>query len=418
MRNLHNLLTLRFYDEPDASTGGPPAEPASDGGNEPLKQAPAVHVEPARLRTKPTSAKDFLSKSKLVKTEGVTADGTNVVIPGQEPTAPAQPAQEPPKTGEGATNEPAEIIVSGPGETPQQPISEPDPSNAQEPTGDGVNVPGMVKVGDEQLSVERINAGQEALTTKEQDDENRKTWQGNLTKKSQIVSGMTDQQVQEVLPYATAQRKLPEDIKAELAKIENFPETFKVTDSDGYEVEYKTADLPTEYLDQIANAVLMKKWPEFSEIQQERDRLKADNEKITSSVTKEQYSRGEVMSIDLMKAHPDTAVTLRKGEQLKTVLNNIMNSGGTHPEYENAARLTTLLSAVTQGLMPDLETAHSIMIGGNAQQANAASQVLNNQKNAVNTEKPVGSVPKVDPGREFLNKRRNVKGQKIMKLGR
>jgi hypothetical protein len=415
-----NLNFPFFYEEPDGSTGG--AEPTG----EPMKPATPAHAEPTRLRTKPTSAKDFLSKSKLVKTEGVTADGTNVVIPGQEPPAPAAPAAQPPATpqepqpkpGEGATNEPGEVIVAGPGATPQQPISEPDPNNANVPTGDGVTVPGMVKIGDQQYTVEQVNAGIEALTKAEESEEQRKTWQGNLTKKSQIVSGLTDQQVQEILPYAASQRKLPENLKDELVKMEKFPETFTITDSQGYENEYRTEDLPDGFLNDVANAVLAQKWPEYAEIIQERDRLKADNEKITTSVTQEQYSRGEEMSIEFMKGHPDAAITLRKGDVLKNVLGEIMRSGDTHPEYENAVRYATLLKAVHDGFMPDLNTAYDIMASGNKLKANAAAQVLNNQGNANMPETPDGQVPKKDPGREFLNKKRNVKGQKIMKLGR
>ena len=403
---------MRFYEEPDGSTGGGDG----DGGNAPMKPTPTVHVETTRLRTKPMDVKDFLSKSKLVKTEGVTADGTNVVIPGQEPQ-PA-PAQGTPKDGEGKTNEPPEILIAGPGTTPQQPTSKPDPSNANEPIGDGVTTPGMVKVGEEEITVEQVQAGQEALTAREESEEQRKTWQGNLTKKSQIVSALTDQQVQEVLPYAASQRKLPENIKEELAKIKEFPETFKVTDSDGYETEYKTKDLPEEFLNQIANAVLMKKWPEYEDSVLERDRLKADNEKITSSVTQEQYGRGVEMSISFMKAHPETAITLRKGDDMKSILAGIVKSGDTHPEYKNALRYGTLLKAVSDGFMPDLETAYTIMMSGNKQKADAAAQVVANQGNANMPVTPGGQVPNADSGREFLNKRRNVKGLKIMKLGR
>jgi hypothetical protein len=408
MFNLNLLRTTggRFFEEADAGSGG-----GGDQTGEPMKSTGDTHVEPTRLRTKPTNVKDFLGKSKLVKTEGQTADGTNVVVPGGQ----AQPAASP-KSGEGEKNEPEDVLVAGPGHTPQQPKSGQVQGTTNEPLGEGTPSD-KVKIGETEYSVEQVQAGIQALQTREKDDENRKTWQGNLTKKSQIVAAMTDQQVQEILPYATGQRKLPENIKDELRKMEDVSKTFTVTDKDGYETEVSLDDIPQEALDGLANSLLMKKWPEFADIVAERDRLKADNEKISSSVSQEQYGRGVEMSVNLMKEHPDVAITLHKGDDLKHVLGEIMRSGEAHPEYENAVRFGILLKAVNDGFMPDLDTAYTIMVSGNKPKADAAAQVLKNQGQNP-PEIPNGQRQPLDDGRAFLERKRNVKSQKIVKLGR
>lgn len=411
-----NFLTFlnatggRFFEEPDAGGGG------GDQTGEPMKSTGDSHAEPQRLRTKPTNVKDFLSKSKLVKTEGQTADGTDVTVVPDDKTG---QQQSPPKSGEGAKDEPGEPLIAGPGHT-QQPKSGQAQGTPDKPVaGEGGTETGKIKIGEVEYTPEQIQAGQEALQTKEKDDENRKSWQGNLTKKSQIVAAMTDQQISEILPYVTGQRKLPENIKEELAKMDDVPKTFTLTDKDGYETEISLDDIPQESLDGLANALLKSKWPEYADVIAERDRLKADNDKMVTSVSKEQYGRGVEMSIDIMKKYPDDlAITLHKGDDLKSVLGNIIRAGEDHPEYLNAVRFGTLLKAVNDGFMPDLDTAYSIMMSGNKQKADAAAQVLKNQETTPKTETPSGHRENLDEGRAFLEKKRNVKSQKIMKLGR
>ena len=410
MFNFLNLIATggRFFDEADSGSGG-----GDQTGGE-MKTAGDTHKEPTeRLRTKPTSAKEFLSKSKLVKTEGQTADGRTVTV------RPEEGQETAPKADEGAKKYESEkkVLVSGLS-AKQQPKSEPGQGSAEGPEGEGTTTTDKVKIGEVEYTVEQIEAGQKALQSRKKDEESCKTWQANLTKKSQIASNLTDQQIQEILPFTTAQRKLPDDIKAEMAKLEDVPKSFTVTDDEGFETTVNLEDIPEEVLDKLANSAMMKKWPEYQDIVAERDRLKADNEKISSSVSQEQYDRGVDATIELMKKHEDLAITLMEGDDLGDTLAKIFNAGKLHPEYENAVRLTIAMKAVNDGIVPDLDTAYSTMISGNKQKTEAAAQVLKNQGETPSTEKPTGQRNPMDEGRAFLEKKRSVKGQKIAKLGR
>lgn len=305
-------------------------------------------------------------------------------LPGTEGGAPA-PNVPQPNTGEGK-NEP---VIKGPGSNVQQP----DPNQSQgtaasgeEPKGEPTGV--TTKPGD------KVKIGDLELTTEEwervgRDYSNDTTWRSNNTKKSQIINKFTDEMLNDVAPYALSQRKLPDNFKDSLGKLENMPTEITVKDDEGFDIKIKTSDIPDEYLEAVKAHVLSTAFPEYMQTKGDYDQLKVETENATKRIEKQDMDSGMQQAVQFMQTYPDFAVTLFQDDRLDKVLADIFNSGEQHPEFANAKRLASILTSISTGVFRNFEEAANGLFGNSLKKAETNSQIEQNQS-AGKPEEPGG----------------------------
>jgi hypothetical protein len=380
-----------------------PGSVSSDGA---MKQTPKVHEGTTRLRHKPTSSKDVLKDAKLVAKDGRLVDNSQQQIES--------------KAGEDAKKKPEDdILVAGPGSAGETKPDKSTPSGEEPIDGESTQQVEKVKVGDFEYTPEQIQAGQEALTNREKDEQNSKQFFAKLTQKSMLAANFTDDQLKDLLPYATSKRKVPENLKEELQKLEELPKSFKTKDADGYEIDVDIKDIPKETLDAIGNAVLASKVPEFQKMVEENNTLKAENERLKQDQDIQSEAEGTSIAVDFMKQNPEFAITVRKGDNLAKTIADIMGTGGTHHEFENARRFSMLALALDQGFYSSLDEAKSALFNEEKRNKGKQEQIKKNQEQGLE-EKPGSARVTSDEGRKLLNrmKARNPKVTKMFKLGR
>lgn len=370
----NNRVHFMYNDEPAAGTGEPSGEP-------PAQSSPdSVPPDSGGMRRgqKPTNMKEFLGKAKVMNKP-----------PTREGQEPGEPSPEP------AQGEPAEknTLVRGPGS--QQPESKPgDPKPGEEPPEQGEPEPkeNLVKIGDLEYPADSWIQGLK-------DSENRKNWQANLTKKSQIINKFPDDIINDLAPYALGQRELPKDFKAELAK--ELPD-IEIENEDGYTEKISADKLPDDFLNSVKQKVLASALPEYIQLQAEHEALKVKHENLAAEVEAERLDEGVSATVDFMLENPDYAVTYNEGEDLAKVLAGIIKAGKQHPEYGNATRLGMVLNAVSTGMFKSFkEAAENLNL---SRRTTPSEQVNINQSQDGDIERPGKSVNPPTGGKQLLNK--------------
>jgi hypothetical protein len=107
------------------------------------------------------------------------------------------------------------------------------------------------------------------------------------------------------------------------------------------------------------------------------------------------------MVLDLMKQHPDMAISVRKGESVKDNIETIITSGAAHPEFINAQKFVTLSQFAGQHGMT-FEQAYTAFFGTVKAQAAARQQILENQQTDLPRERGNGQIP--DPLGEYIRR--------------
>jgi len=262
----------------------------------------------------------------------------------------------------------------------------------------------VVKVGEQEYPVSFI---EEAL----RDHQNRKAWQKNLTQRSQLAARIPDEQLELLLPYALAQKELPENIVDELKKFDELPKTFKIVDEDGYEIEVPLESLDKTFLESLKKAVIKEVFPEYQQIKQEYENLKSEFEQTKQMTEQQLIETGKTYTMNFMQEHPEVAVTVKDGEDIEEVLKTIMEAGPDHPEFENAQRFLILAKVVSeQG--GTLDDAYKIVYGKKEEKKKMVQSIQEKQK-AVLPERVGGEVPTKPEDEQFIETLQSSKGKKV-----
>lgn len=276
----------------------------------------------------------------------------------------------------------------------QQPDNQQDQSNNQQQAAQ----PKKVKIGS--LEMTEQEWGEAA-----KDRKDRSQWVKNLTQLSQIAKSvlpnLDEEDVKVLLPFALATKKLPANLKSEVLKMSELPETITVTDNDGLETEISTKSLPAELIEKIAASALIKAWPELSKLREDHKSLLEEHNTIKSTMQSQNDRMAEMMVLDLMKQHPDMAISVRKGESVKENIETIITAGPSHPEFINAQKFVTLSQFAGRHGMT-FEQAYTAFFGTVQAQAAARQQILENQQTDLTRERGNGQI--LDPLGEYIRR--------------
>jgi hypothetical protein len=405
---MFDLMKGIFFDT-DEGSGGGSGDPAPAA---PVTPPPASQDVP---RVKPTNIKSFLEKApKMTQPKQGAPPGPDDGAP-----APAQPnVPEPAKPGEAVKDEPGEKVplVQGPSKQPPSTPEPGTPAAEEEPKpgepGPTTFEPGQkVKIGDLEHTVEEWERFGK-------DYANDMTWKANNTKRSQLVNKFSDEQLNDMAPYALAQREIPKDLKKSLLELQEMPEELTVKDGEGYDVKIPVSELPDEFLNKLKNQILTATFPEYMNAVDENTRLKEQVETTQHEVSTQEIEDGTAQAVGFMQGHPEFAITVYEGEKLQDVLAQIAKTGDTHPEFQNFQRFTSILNLVSNGMFRTFDEAHASFYGAEESKKAIAEQIAQNQE-AGKPEEPGGKTPPPSGGSELLDRiARRGKGAAYSRLKR
>lgn len=381
MFKFSNRVRFMYDGEPAAGTGQPaPAPPAQDGGG--------GHVPPDsgtfKRGQKPSNVKDFLGKAKVMNQADPGA--------GEDPQTPnPEPAE-----GKQAEKD-KQPLVRGPGQ--QQPDQS---TGGQQPAGDGP-IQGEPTDG-QTLKIGDLEYSQEQWIRFAKDYENDMTWKANNTKRSQVISKFSDEELNLLAPYALGQKELPKDFKDTLAK--ELPD-LKIEDEDGYETSISPDKIPEDFMNALKLKLASELFPQYFQLKDEHGKLKAENDQIRQEIDQERLEEGTQSAIDFMNSNPDFAITLYSGEQLHKTLAGIVQAGPDHPEYHNAKRIGVILQGISSGMFRTYEEARDTIFQG--ARRTPSQKVAENQAQG-SPERP-GSSPATPTGGKALLDRMSNRGK-------
>jgi len=324
----------------------------------------------------------------------------------ETPETSEQPAEEPtPVTLEDLV-EKAPVVSQGPPkpeEKKEQPKAEEEPKEESEPSPEKKE---EKKVDPESETESKVEPKEEEETTTEEkiperfkeawdDHQNKKKWQGELTRKSQVINKYSDEEIVNI----QAEMKLREELKE--VSPEPLPEylEYEVGNDEitGDPIIYK---LPSNEIQKIVN----------KEVEKAR---KAWTEKMAPEIAKGEQAVQEAET-HRREAEAQTAITgIRKyfedfpsagidlGDDPIQTLNDIHEAGEVHPDFDKLLNLR-MVSDRSQAKGITMKEAH-IEIFGKSEQERIAKERLRKEQETAPEEKP-GPTPKAPTPQEEFEK--------------
>ena len=338
-----------MLETPNTQPGEPVVQPI---------QTPAPAVDPneqlaiqAGLMPGGEGWNEFVENAPIIEQPG----------PQQEQAQPQQTGGEPP---------PDEYLV--------QSTVQPDPNNPNPAPAEIAPLevaPGAkVKIGEVELSHDQILEGRKYF-------DNHEKWQKTFNTKSQIINNFSDDQLPHVIPYASKQKKLPDNL-AELAlKQEDLPKTFEYKDGDG-DIHQVPLDLiPKETLEAMTRNMFAASYPEFEKQGISSAEMQTKFDELNEAHQNSSVHFATKVSIDFMREHPELAISVKKSQNFGEIFQSILEDP-THPEHEAAYRFKAVVDRMeTYG--GDLNSNYAILYGQQNRDQKITDKIKENKANDV-----------------------------------
>ena len=272
-----------------------------------------------------------------------------------------------------------------------------------------------IKIGDlEYTEAEWIekHGVSENFATREQ---KLREWQGNNVKQSQLLKNLTDVEIKSLLPYALSQKKVPDGFYDNPSDFYvNLPESFKMQDELGDEVEVKLSDIPKDVIEKMAQKAFNEYYPELTK---EKDKIKelTDQNVELKTANEQKFSdAGKKASVNFMKENPQFAITFYEGDDIEDVIKDVLLAGETHPEYFNAQRFLHLGNYTVQN-GGTLDDSLKVLYGDSIKKEKIKNKIQDNQDNAFLPEK--GKVSAKTEDQVAVDKAKDPRTEKMQKIG-
>lgn len=228
-----------------------------------------------------------------------------------------------------------------------------------------------------------------------EDSENKKKWQGELTRKSQLVSSMTDDEVIAVQSH----RKLMEELKD--LKLPELPTEveLKIRDDFGEVQTVKVRPgevLPREFMSNLQESIrnqyineVYTKIADGEKAKREADEMRSKAEANTAAVQIREY----------FEKFPDAGFDL--GDNPVEAIKDVQAAGKLHPDYDKLLNLQAVAQrSATKGI--SMEQAHHELFG-KSDQTKKANQTIAEEQRGIRQETPtpVSARAKPDEDDEF-----------------
>lgn len=272
-----------------------------------------------------------------------------------------------------------------------------------------------IKIGDfEYTEAEWLekNGIVENFATREQ---KLREWQGNNVKQSQVLKSLTDIEIKAILPYALSQKKIPDGFYDDPSKFyANLPESFKMQDELGDEIEIKLSDIPKDVVTQIAQKAFNEYYPEFTKEKDKIKELTDENADLKTAKDQKFSDAGKKASVNFMKENPQFAITFYEEDDIEEVIKDVLLAGESHPEYYNAQRFIHLGNYTVQN-GGTLDDSLKILYGDSIKKENIKNKIKENQDNAFLPEK--GKISAKTEDQQAIDKAKDPRSEKMSKAG-
>jgi len=219
---------------------------------------------------------------------------------------------------------------------------------------------------------------QETIYTPEQvevwrrDSDNKKKWQGELTRKSQIIGKYTDDQIRSMMAMA----ELNERVKDQKLELPEFVE-LSGTDEYGDTIKTKISRDSIQGLFEQYEKQARQSW--INEIAPQSEELA----KMKSEVERQSQEAGLMV---LQQYFKEVGIDFDFGDNPYETIDSVFTSGQTHPEYDKLDRARIVMDYAKRNDMR-MNDAHVKLFGEYDQAKKARAQIIKAQ-NGMQPERP------------------------------